>query len=112
MIWVFGSVFLILVAFFAFFLMRKSLQIREALGAKSRSHRITGGAIGAILSFISAYFALVTATGMQDWNQPSAGRLLGVMLLMLGFVFMQVGAMLCFVSIVTDSETTDDSKRS
>jgi tellurite resistance protein TehA-like permease len=112
MIWVFGIVFLTLIAVFAFRLYVKSNEIRQKLSALSRNRRIILGIVGSLLSFGSAFFAITVATTVKDWNQPSILSLLGTMVFMLGFVVLQVGAMLSFVSIVTDSETTDSSKRS
>lgn len=112
MIWVFGIVFLTLIALFAFGLFLKSQEIRQKLKALSRNRRIILGVVASLLSFASAFFALTVATIIKDWSQPSFFSLLGTMIFMIFFVVLQVGAMLSFVSIVTDSETTDDSKRS
>jgi len=112
MIWVFGIVFLTLIALFAFILFLKSQEIRQKLTALSRKRRIILGVVASLLSFASAYLALTVASTIKDWSQPSFISLFGTIIFMLLFVIFQVGAMLSFVSIVTDSETTDDSKRS
>ena len=112
MIWVFGIVFLTLIALFAFILFLKSQEIRQKLTALSRKRRIILSVVASLLSFASAYLALTVASTIKGWSQPSFISLFGTIIFMLLFVIFQVGAMLSFVSIVTDSETTDDSKRS
>jgi amino acid permease len=112
MVWVFGIAFLILVMLFAYTLYKKAHEIREGLATFSRNHRLGLGVAGCLLSFSSAYYALNVATSVKDWKQPAFAPLLAILVFMLLFVALQVSAMLCFVSTVTDSETTDRSKRS
>lgn len=112
MVWVFGIVFLTIVVFFALLLSRKSQSIRRKLGHFSRKRRVLIGVIGSLLSFGSAYVSLLVASKISNWEQPSPIHLFGIMFFMVGFVVLQVASMLSFVSIVTDSETTDGSKRS
>lgn len=112
MIWALGITFLILVVAFAVLLAVKSREIRTKLGEFSRNRRLFLGVGGSLASFAFAFGALMLATTVSNWNQPSGLILVGVLCLMLFFVVFQVLAMLCIVSIVTDSETIDDSKRS
>jgi hypothetical protein len=112
MIWVFGIAFLTLVILFAYWLAVKSQAIRRKLETFSRNRRLLLGVGGCLLAFGSAYAALVVATSVPNWNQPPSLQLTAILTFMLLFVGLQVGAMLCIVSIATDSETTDRSKRS
>ncbi len=105
MVWVFGIVFLTLVLLFAYWLSINSRKNREKLENVSRNHRIVFGVIGCILSFGSAYGALTVATPIKDWNSPPWYLLTVVILFMLGFMVLQVLAMMCLISIATESET-------
>lgn len=112
MVWVFGIVFLTLVVTFAVWLHRNSSQNQQILTKLPRNRRILFGVLGCLLSFASAYAALNLSTTVQNWDHPPFDRLLGVLILMFLFVVLQVISMLCFVSLITGTETEDDSKRS
>jgi hypothetical protein len=112
MIWVFGIVFLTTVVLFASILRAKSQEIRRKLAELPRNQRLIFGVLGSLFSFGSAYLALNVATTIANWEHASFLALLGILVFMVGFVSLQVVGMLCFVSIVIDSETPNDSKRS
>ena len=112
MVWVFGIVFLTLVAILAYWLFKNSAENRTRLGTMTRKKRVIFGVSSSLLSFACAYFALMIATSIADWNRPNALFLIGALVFMLLFVIFQVGAMICFVSIATESETKNDQKRS
>ena len=112
MVWVFGIVFLTLVAILASWLYKNSAENRARLGTLTRKKRIITGVFASLISFASAYLALMVANLRADWNRPSLLDLAGTLMFMLLFVIFQVGAMICFVSIATDSETKNDHKRS
>ena len=112
MLWVFGSVFLILVAIFAGWLYAKSSENRHYLASLPRSRRILIGVVGQLLSFFAALGSLWVGTLTRNWNEPSISVLSGVLLFMVLFVGLQVASTLCLASIIAGSETSDDSKRS
>lgn len=112
MVWVFGIVFLTLVVIFAGWLYRKSHQNREAIMQIPRNRRVLIGVTCFLVSFIAAFGALEVAARSQSLDHAPVGGLLCVMILMLAFVFFQVAAMLCFASLITNTETEGDSKRS
>ena len=112
MLWVFGSVFLTLVAIFARWLYAKSEENRQFLAGLPRNRRILIGVAGQILSFSAALASLGVATLIRNWDEPSVLLLFGVLLLMVLFVGLQVASALCLASIISGSETGDDSKRS
>ena len=112
MVWVFGIVFLILVAIFAYWLYAKSVENRATLAKISRNRRIAYGVIGCILSFVFSFFAVLAATTISDWNQPSLPPLISILVFMVLFVTLLTGAMLCLLSLATESETNNEQKRS
>ncbi len=111
MIWVFGIVFLTLVAIFAIWLFSNSNKNRQLFRKLTRKKRIIYGVFGMLLSFGSALGALTIATLVKDWKQPSVFPLTGILIFMLIFVGLQVLSMLSFVSLAMDSETPSDPKR-
>jgi hypothetical protein len=112
MVWVFGIVFLTIVAILSYWLYVKSVENRILLSKITRKNRIICGVLAGLLSFASAYLALIVATSIADWNHATVISLVGTLLFMLLFVSLQVGAMMCFVSIAIESETKNDHKRS
>lgn len=111
MLWVFGIVFLTLVAIFAIWLFSNSNKNRLFFQKLARKKRILYGLFGMLLSFCSALAALAIATLVKDWKQPSPLPLFGVLIFMLIFVGLQVLSMLSFVSLAMDSETPDGPER-
>ena len=112
MVWVLGIVFLTLVIGLAAWLFRRSEANRKVLIGIPRGRRVLFAVIACLLSFASAYGAMVAASTIANWNNPSILGSLGVLCCMLGFVGLQVVSMLCLVSVAIGSETPDDSKRS
>lgn len=112
MLWVFGIIFLVFVAIFAFWLYRNSARNRALFENFPRKKRILVGVLACVCSFSSALSALKVAEGIANWERPAFLNLAGVLGLMMLFVVLQVASMLSFVSLITDSETPDDSKRS
>ena len=112
MLWGFGIVFLILVAIFAGWLFVKSSTNRQYLATLPRNRRIFWGVAGQLLSFAVALGSLGVATLIRNWTEPSILVLFAILVLMVSFVGLQVVSTLCLASIISGSETKDDSKRS
>lgn len=112
MVWVFGIAFLTIVVTFALWLNANSSKNRQILSKLPRGRRVGFGVLGCVISFASAFGALQLSTTIANWDHPSFDKMLGVLILMSLFVFLQVVSMLCFVSLITGTETEDDSKRS
>ncbi|MBS1702209.1 MAG: hypothetical protein JST12_11150 [Armatimonadetes bacterium] len=112
MLWDFGIVFLVFVAFFSFWLHRNSARNRDFFTQIDRRKRIVMGLLASLTSFGSALCALRVADGVRNWQAPDVLHLVGILLFMMIFVGLQVLAMLSFVSLATTSETDENTKRS
>ena len=108
MVWVFGIVFLTLVAIFAYWLYENSNKNRAILASITRQRRVLLGVIGGVLAFSSAALAVLVAATMKDWNRASVLPMVGTLVFMLLFVILLVGSMLSLISVAIESETKND----
>lgn len=118
--WVFGTIFVVCVAFLLFCVQRNSLEIRGFLQEFSRKRRIV---IGILLFLVAAILGFSALLVFAQQNKSTGDSLIHNILLticMLGFVVLETSGAVCLISAVVDpieksksdaAETTNEDMR-
>jgi heme/copper-type cytochrome/quinol oxidase subunit 3 len=105
-LWVFGMIFVALLAIFVLIVRRKNKLVREFLRTMPRQRRIIIGVGFLLVSFLSAGLAILALPVKAGKLEPAPFPLLLSTLLSAGFVAAQTIGSMCLISLVTEKDSS------